>query len=141
MNWLGLRFMKDQIRYKQRLENFGRALGNLNEALALKKIRSLSKLETQGLLKSFEFTYELAWKSMKDYLEFQGITGIVGSRDSFRLAFQNAIIGEGEAWQEMVDDRNLLSHDYDESIANDIAERVDKYAKLLNAYNITMKQK
>ena len=133
--------MKDQIRYKQRLENFGRALGNLNEALALKKIRSLSKLETQGLLKSFEFTYELAWKSMKDYLEFQGITGIVGSRDSFRLAFQNAIIGEGEAWQEMVDDRNLLSHDYDESIANDIAERVDKYAKLLNAYNITMKQK
>lgn len=133
--------MNDQIRYKQRLENFGRALKNLNEALALKETRALSKLETQGLLKSFEFTYELAWKSMKDYLEFQGITGIVGSRDSFRLAFQNAIISEGDAWQEMVDDRNLLSHDYDESIANDIAERIVKYAKLLNAYSATMEQK
>jgi len=133
--------MKEQIRYKQRLENFGKALKNLNEALALKNTRPLTKLEIQGLLKSFEFTYELAWKSMKDYLEFQGITGIVGSRDSFRLALQNAIISDGDAWQEMVDDRNLLSHDYDEEVANSIADRVVLYANLMNAYNAIMETK
>ena len=65
--------MKEQIRYKQRLENFAKALSNLNEAVELASERPLSKLEQQGLLKSFEFTYELAWKSMKDYLEFQGL--------------------------------------------------------------------
>lgn len=133
--------MKEQVRYRQRLENFGKALDNLNEALALKNERALSKLETQGLLKSFEFTYELAWKSMKDYLEYQGITGIVGSRDSFRLALQNSLICNGESWQEMVSDRNLLSHDYDEKVANAIAERVVGYAKLLNAYKCVMEGK
>lgn len=133
--------MKEQVRYRQRLENFGKALDNLNEALALKKKRALSKLETQGLLKSFEFTYELAWKSMKDYLEYQGITGIVGSRDSFRLALQNSLIGDGESWQAMVGDRNLLSHDYDEKVANSIAERVVGYANLLNAYKSAMEGK
>lgn len=133
--------MKEQARFRQRLENFGKALDNLNEALALKKERALSKLETQGLLKSFEFTYELAWKSMKDYLEYQGITGIVGSRDSFRLALQNSIIADGESWQAMVGDRNLLSHDYDEKVANSIAERVVGYAKLLNAYKSAMEGK
>ena len=133
--------MKEQIRYRQRLENYGKALNNLNEALALKDTRPLSRLETQGLLKSFEFTYELAWKSMKDFLEFQGITGIIGSRDSFRLALQNALIGDGETWQEMVEDRNLLSHDYDEKIANSVAERVVGYAKLLNAYKATMENR
>ena len=133
--------MKEQARFRQRLENFGKALDNLNEALALKKVRALSKLETQGLLKSFEFTYELAWKSMKDYLEYQGITGIVGSRDSFRLALQNSLIGDGESWQAMVGDRNLLSHDYDEKVANSIAERVVGYANLLNAYKSAMEGK
>jgi len=133
--------MKEQIRYRQRLENFGKALSNLNEALALKEQRALSKLETQGLLKTFEYTYELSWKSMKDFLEYQGITGIIGSRDSFRLALQNAIISDGESWQEMVDDRNLLSHDYDEKLASSIAERVVGYAKLFNAYKVTMESK
>lgn len=133
--------MKEQIRYKQRLENLGKALDNLNAALTLKDERALSKLETQGLLKAFEFCYELAWKSMKDYLEYQGITGIVGSRDSFRLALQNSLIDDGETWQEMVDDRNLLSHDYDEKVAFSIAERVVGYAKLLNAYKNVMEGK
>lgn len=133
--------MNVQVRYRQRLENFVKALDNLNEALALRNERALSKLETQGLLKSFEFTYELAWKSMKDYLEYQGITGIVGSRDSFRLALQNSLISDGESWQEMVGDRNLLSHDYDEKVANSIAERVVGYAKLLNAYKSAMEGK
>lgn len=130
--------MKEQIRYKQRLENFEKALENLNAALTLKAERPLSKLETQGLLKSFEFSYELAWKSMKDYLEYQGITGIVGSRDAFRHALQNGLVANGENWQEIVDDRNQLSHDYDEKSANAIAERVVGYAELLNAYKRAM---
>ena len=130
--------MKEQIRYKQRLENFAKALSNLNEAVELASERPLSKLEQQGLLKSFEFTYELAWKSIKDYLEVQGLSGIIGSRDAFRLALQNGLINEGDTWQDMVDDRNLLSHDYDEKIATAIAMRCPAYAKLLNAYLKTM---
>lgn len=115
----------------KRFENYKKVLLNLQEALALKEQRKLTKLEMFGFIREFEFTYELAWKTMKDYLEFQGITGIIGSRDAFRNAFQNGLIEQGGIWQEMIDDRNLLSHNYDEIIAEQVADRISGYAKLL----------
>ena len=134
----GVILMEEQVRDKQRFENYKKSLNNLRNALDLKKERPLTELETQGLLKTFEFTYELAWKTMKDFLEYNGIVGIVGGRNAFRGALQNGLISQGEIWQEMVDDRNLLTHDYDEKIAGRVAERVVAYAELLSNFKVKM---
>jgi nucleotidyltransferase substrate binding protein (TIGR01987 family) len=115
------------VRWKQRFNNYIKALQNLTEAAALAKQRALSKLEQQGLIQSFEFTHELAWKVLKDYLEHQGVTGLTASRDSSREAFKVGLIEQGEEWMEMITARNLTSHTYNpevaEKIVSDILER------------------
>lgn len=123
-----------QIRWKQRLQNFKNALANLEEAVQLSQVRKLSKLEKQGELKAFEFTFELSWNVMKDYLTQQGISGIIGSRGAFRTAFQNGLITGGEKWMDMIDDRNLISHDYDEKTADAVTERIAGYAELFRSF-------
>jgi nucleotidyltransferase substrate binding protein (TIGR01987 family) len=123
-----------QIRWKQRLENFKKALVNLEDAVALSETRALSRLEKQGELKAFEYTFELSWNVMKDYLTFQGISGIIGSRGSFRTAFQNGLISDGETWMEMIEDRNLISHDYDEKTADSVVSRIAGYAALFRSF-------
>ncbi len=118
----------EDIRWKQRFNNFAQAFRSLDEAVQLKKERGLSKLERQGLIQGFEFTHELAWNVLKDYLEEQGITGLIGSKDSSREAFKLGLIENGEMWMEMIKSRNLTSHAYDEQIANQIAAAIsDQY--------------
>jgi nucleotidyltransferase substrate binding protein (TIGR01987 family) len=70
--------MSQDIRWKQRFSNYTRAFQSLTEAVALSQQRELSALEQQGLIQSFEFTHELAWKMLKDYLEYQGVSNILG---------------------------------------------------------------
>jgi len=93
----------------------------LRKALELSRERPLSELEQQGLIQGFEFTHELAWNVLKDYLEAKGISGLVGSRDAARSAFRNGLIEDGETWMEMVKARNLSSHAYDAKIADTIS--------------------
>ena len=76
--------MTEDIRWKQRFDNFSRALASLRKAVELSRERPLSELEQQGLIQGFEFTHELAWNVLKDYLEAKGISGLVGSRDAVR---------------------------------------------------------
>ncbi|HRY83369.1 MAG TPA: nucleotidyltransferase substrate binding protein [Candidatus Cloacimonadota bacterium] len=114
--------MSSDIRWSQRYQNYKRALGLLEAAAKLDK---LSDLETEGMIQRFEYTFELAWKTLKDFLEEQGFAEIVGSREAIRLAFANDIIAEGETWMDMIRARNLSTHLYDSSkarlIANDIS--------------------
>jgi nucleotidyltransferase substrate binding protein (TIGR01987 family) len=110
--------MNEDIRWKQRFQNFKKALITLKNAVNLAAERDLTDLEKQGVIQGFEFTFELAWNVMKDYLEEQGITGIIGSKNAIRQAFNKDIIEDGELWLEMVKDRNLASHIYDEETAN-----------------------
>lgn len=116
--------MNTDIRWKQRLQNFGQALGSLTAAVELSKSRPLSELEKQGLIQSFEFTHELAWNLLKDYFEYQGNPQITGSRDASREAFQKGLITNGEAWMEMIQSRNQTSHTYNQSIANEITQKI-----------------
>lgn len=111
------------IRWKQRFANFQKALMLLGEALALE---DPTDLEIEGMIQRFEYTFELAWKTLKDYLEDKGYPDIVGSRDSIRLAFANGIIDEGETWMDMISDRILSSHLYEEKIAKRIAMDIRK---------------
>jgi nucleotidyltransferase substrate binding protein (TIGR01987 family) len=108
------------ILWKQRFNNYGNAFRELNEAIDLAALRPLTKLEKQGVIQGFEYTHELAWNLLKDYLEYQGIVGLIGSRDSTREAFKRGLIGDGETWMEMIKSRNLSSHAYDRETTEQI---------------------
>ena len=116
--------MQQDIRWKQRFRNFLSALSALTEAVELSRVRALTNLEQQGLIRAFEFTHELGWKVLKDYLEYQGISDLVGSRDASRLAFQNGLVKDGDAWMRMIQARNQTSHTYNLAVARDVAEKI-----------------
>lgn len=116
--------MSEDIRWKQRFASYLKALGRLIDAVNLSKTRALSELEQQGLIQAFEFTHELAWKVLKDFLEYQGILGIVGSRDATRVAFEQGLINNGAIWMEMIKSRNESSHTYNFDTAEKVVERV-----------------
>lgn len=115
---------KVDIRWKQRFDNFKNAFSVFEQAVLLTKERSLSELEKQGLIQSFEFTHELAWNVLKDYLEYQGISNLIGSRDVSREAFQKNLVTQGEVWMEMLKSRNLTSHTYNKKVADEIVLRI-----------------
>jgi len=112
---------KEDVRWQQRFANYCKALAQL-EKFILKG--ELSELEEQGLIKAFEYTYELAWNTMKDYLDYQGILDVAGSRDTIREAFKINLISNGEEWMDMLVSRNLTSHSYNEDTADQIASAV-----------------
>ena len=113
--------MNSDSRWIQRFDNYGRALKTLRNAAELATQRPLSELEQQGLIQGFEFTHELAWNLLKDFLEAQGIAGLIGSRDAIRTAFKNGLLEDGETWMEMIKARNLSSHTYQQDLAQRIA--------------------
>ena len=119
------------MRCHQRLENYSKALGQLEKAVTLSKERELSDLEEQGLIQAFEFTHELSWNLLKDYLIFQGNSSITGSRDATREAFRLGLISDGENWMEMIKSRNQSSYSYNEGIAEEISSKItENYCQL-----------
>ncbi len=112
------------IRWKQRFENFEYALKTLSDAIELSNTRPLTDLEKQGLIQSFEFTHELAWKVLKDFLENQGETEIYGSKDTVRKSFNIGLIENGDIWIDMINSRNLTSHTYNLETADEILDKV-----------------
>ena len=116
--------MTQDIRWKQRFNNYQKALQSLSRAVALSEQRPLSELEQQGIIQGFEFTHELAWNVLKDYLDAQGIVGLIGSKNATREAFKNALIVDGEAWMDMIKARNLTSHTYNVEVAASIVQNI-----------------
>ena len=117
-------------RFKERLEDYKKALAKLEDALKVQE----SEIVIDGVLHRFEFTFELAWKTMKDVLEYQGVITKLGSpREIIQIAFKQNLIEDGEVWIEIMLSRNSLAHIYDENtsrkIYNDIKE---KYIKQFN---------
>lgn len=119
------------VRWKQRLQNFKKAFIQLENAV---NTPDLNALERQGLIKSFEFTYELAWNTLKDYLVEMGYLELIGSKDTFRQAFQSGLLTEAELWMDMVKSRNLTSHTYIQETAESIGKDV------INVYYPLLKQ-
>ncbi len=108
--------MKQDIRWKQRFENFDRALTLLHEPID-RGIETLSALEMEGTVQRFEVAIELAWNTMKDYLEYQGaIIDPKTPKNVVKEAFAAKILEEGQVWIDMLNHLNLLSHTYSESI-------------------------
>ncbi|TVQ26837.1 MAG: nucleotidyltransferase [Spirochaetaceae bacterium] len=125
------------VRWKQRFSNFSNSVDNLEAAVA---IQEPNTFERQGLIKAFELAYELAWKTLQDYLRDLGIEDIVGPKPVIRRAFSDGIINDGLAWQEMHQARNESAHLYDEARAQSIEQAVRQdFASLLRELRDTMK--
>ncbi len=120
--------MRSSIRWQQRFQTLDRAVRLLREPLA-DGIERLSVLEKEGLVQRFEFTLELAWKMLKDYLESSGaVIEPATPRNIVKEAFAARILSDGQVWIDMLDHRNLLSRTYDETAFCAAVEAlVDRY--------------
>ncbi len=112
------------VRWRQRFQSFRKALTQLIAAADLAKQRKLSDLEQQGLIQAFEFTHELAWNTLKDFLESRGAAKIYGSKDATREAFSRGLIANGDEWMAMIQTRNRSSHTYNEKTAKELADAI-----------------
>ena len=108
-------------RWQQRFSNYRRALEQLEGFF---EPPTLNEREQQGLIKAFEYTFELAWNTLRDLLRSQGNADLLGSRDTLREAFRVNLISDGEAWILMIQDRNLTSDTYNSSIPLDIEAHI-----------------
>ena len=113
------------LRWLQRFDNYKRAYAQLQSAVELMRSRELSNLEKQGVIQAFEFTWELAWNVLKDYINWQGETEITGARDAIREAFNRGLIEEGQVWMAMLQDRNRTAHTYNESTMGEILASIE----------------
>ena len=118
---------EQDIRWIQRLDSYKKALKNLTSAVEEATKRDLSNLEQKGVIKIFEYTYELAWNSIKDFYESLEETGIQGSLDAFQLAFKRELI-KNPSLMEAKESLNDTAHTYKEEVANKIFHQIiDKY--------------
>ena len=106
------------VRWKQRFQNFRRAFGLLREALTSKNLDEYSDLEREGIIQRFEYTFELGWKTFKDYLEFNDVLLTEATpRKVIKECAATNIFGEAaivpEVFMDMMLERNALSHTYD----------------------------
>jgi len=118
--------MEQDIRWKQRFQNFDRAVVLLREPLEA-GAENLSLLEKEGIVQRFEIALELAWKTLKDYLEQQGLViAPITPRNVIKEAFAAKILRDGQVWIDMLNHRNLLSHTYDREVFENAVAAVDR---------------
>ncbi len=116
---------RTDIRWQQRFSNFKKALTQLENFI---EHGELNVFEKQGLIKAFEYTYELAWKTLQDLLKEKGYLNITGPKPVIEQAFADEYILDGKEWVRMHVSRNLTSHTYNEEIADEIVNDI------LNSY-------
>ena len=126
--------MVENIRWQQRFNNYQKALSQLSKFIQTK---NLNELEEQGLIQSFEYTHELAWKTLADFIKNSGNVEIYGSKDATREAFNLGLISNVAVWMNMIISRNMISHSYNEettikiisAIKNDYYQEFQKLEK------------
>lgn len=130
-SWRKGEFEMDLQRLRDKKQDFKRALDRLQEALGLPVDHTII---IDGVIQRFEFTYELAWKSMKAYLEYKGIYEAKTPRDVIRQSYVIGLITDGDSFIAMLKDRNLTSHTYDEETARVIYHQIkNTYYPLLKS--------
>ena len=119
------------IRWKQRFQNFSKALDYLDTAL---KIENPDIIQKAGTIQFFEMSFELSWNLVKDYLEEQGFVDVKSPRTALKKAFEIGIIENGHDWMDLIIDRNLIAHTYDEQKATEMKLLIlNKYFPILKA--------
>ena len=128
--------MKTDVRWLQRLDNLEKALGNLEVALA---IEDADMVQRAGMVQFFEICFELSWNVLKDYLEEQGFVDINSPRASIKKAFEIGLVADGTTWLKGLEDRNLTSHIYNETIARHVEDLIrTTYTPLIRVLVQTM---
>ncbi len=129
--------MKD-IRYKQRFQNYENAFNMLKDSL---QIDNPSIVEKAGIIQFCELTFEIGWKLLKDYCEFEGYT-VNSPREAIKTAYTASIINDAETWIKALNTRNITVHVYDEEIANEVYNKIKtEYFEMLENLYITFKNK
>ena len=112
--------MKEILEYStQKLE---KAFLKLKEGVVSAK----DELDKDGVIQRFEFTFELLWKALKIFLEYQGID-VKTPRDSLKEAFRIELIEDEEIFLDMLEDRNKSSHIYDKEVSEEIFRRIKSF--------------
>ena len=131
--------MMEDIRWQQRFSNYQKALAQLERFI---EPPALNEREQQGLIKAFEYSFELAWNTLRDLLRSQGNATLLGSRDTLREAFRLGLIEQGETWMLMIQDRNLTSHTYNRATADAIADHItDRYLPCFRQLHSRLEQR
>ena len=127
------------IRWKQRFQNFEKAKALLENALEVKQPDIIYRA---GIIQFFEMTFELAWKTLKDYLQEQGFAEIKTPKESIKKAFEIGLLKDGHKWMKALEDRNLTAHTYDEATAIEVERliRNDYYPLLDNLYGTLLEK-
>jgi nucleotidyltransferase substrate binding protein (TIGR01987 family) len=134
--------MNNPERWKQRFDNFDRAFAALLRIKERLELDSDDEAVRMALVQAFEFTYELAWNTMKDYLENEGLDVPAGSKQTIRMAFQAGLIGDTEQWMEAVQKRNMASHTYNKSVLDEgVAFITGTYFPLVEKLHALLKER
>ena len=130
---------EEEIRWHYRFQNYSRAFGRLQDALK-EGAEALNELEQEGVIQRFEYTFELAWNTLKDRLEHDGVVlNPVTPRAVIRSAFQAKLISQGERWIDMLGDRNRMSHTYDSATFDEIIKEIEEcYLQRLDELHIRL---
>lgn len=129
------------IRWKQRFQNYEKAFRRLARAIEVVKATPDDDLLQSGLVQTYEYTFELAWKTLKDYLESEGFL-LRSPRETIRQGFQSGYIANAEDWLQALADRNLTVHIYDdEVIARVLKDIFERYFFILQEFYTSFKAK
>lgn len=131
---------KKDIRWKQRFVNFEKAFLQLKDAI--ERFDQLDDLAKEGLVQRFEYTFELAWKTLKDYLESEGIINQF-PREVLKQGFHVNVLNNGELWIDMLEKRNLLTHTYDQDNFNLALELINEsyFPEITHLYEFFRRKK
>lgn len=133
--------MTKDIRWKQRFDNLERAYKRLNEALNAVDKDPKDTLYPIALVGAFQFTFELSWKTLKDYLKYSGVDASL-PRDVIKQAFHHQLIRDGQVWINMLDDRNMMAHVYQEAQAIAVTKNIrENYFKAIREVHDFFKAK
>jgi nucleotidyltransferase substrate binding protein (TIGR01987 family) len=132
--------MNNDIRWKQRFQNFSNAYNTFCKTLNRHESAPDDEIVQMALVQAFEFTYELAWNVMKDYLESEGFDEVANAKQTIRIAFQAELITDAEKWMEMIQKRNLASHTYNQKILRETVQYIkDEFYPLVRKLYEDMK--
>ena len=131
---------QDKPRWVYRFDNYKRAFLLLREAIEIMEERDLTQLEKEGIIQRFEYTWELAWKVLKDFLENEGVTlDRITPSSVIKAAFEAKIISDGDTWMRALDARNKMSHTYNLKKFEDVIKDIQSsYLKLFDDLHLSL---
>ena len=134
--------MEQDIRWLQRYDSFHRANKRILDITESgNQPDSLSELEMEGLIQRFEYTFELGWKVLQDFLKFKGYEFVQGPNGTLQQAFEDGLISDHDGWRRMAKARVTTSHTYNEGDTIQIARKIyEEYSLLLKQLDTKLKE-